>query len=733
MSTKTIRVLIVLLVALTLAAPVFGSRKGRWGFGDNRYFIVDQVCRDGMQVSAVDSSYSSPPTFTTASTPISLGARLYTTSVPLPVYNNELSRLPAADYGPQLAPLTVLTMTAGSDPLPADFGNDGEFDEGFDYFDVYFDGEFITWDERLTPGQVVVVTHNSFNDGNAELGYESLAVDDCYIQRFTAPKAAARLLGNSLLTAGGALPGTQVVYRVLRLPGHGSLRLNGVALTVGGTFTQDDVNNGRVSYLHNGDSAAVDDFRVDVAGLAWVSVTPGGVRGNNDSAYPTVSADGRRVAFWSLASDLVASDGNNRGDIFVRDVLSGTTGLASGGLSGAGGNGDVGIFPAISGNGRYVAFRSAASNLVAGDTNTCPGYATAGACPDIFVRDLQTGVTVRVSVATDGTQANQPSDSPAISYDGRYVVYETTASTLITGDTNGLTDIYLRDRDTDADGVFDEAGAVSTARVSISDTEQQGLNGGSGSPAISADGRQVAFFSIANNLVTGDTNTCPAYGYTTAGTCPDIFVRDVQAGTTTLISRATGAGGALGDGPAGQAALSADGRYVAFTSYATNLVLTDFNQNCGGSGTDNCGDVFVRDRQTNTTRRVSLSAGGGEVGFGYIDGPAISADGSRVWFTTSSGGVVFPDNNSAYDVFVHDWVAGGTLRASTTVTEGEGNAFSYYADLSADGQYVVFDSFAQLAPGDPVSTQDVYVRYMGFSQTVSFLIQYQNALPVIRR
>lgn len=172
---------------------------------------------------------------------------------------------------------------------------------------------------------------------------------------------------------------------------------------------------------------------------------------------------------------------------------------------------------------------------------------------------------------------------------------------------------------------------------------------------------------------------------------------------------------------------------MVFSSVANNLVGDDTNANCGGSFDQECGDVFVRDRQTNTTRRVSLSFSGEQIDFGYIDGVAISADGSRVWFTSRSGNVVFPDNNSTYDVFVHDWFAGTTVRASTTVTETEGNNQSYYADLSDDSQYVAFDSFAQLTPGDPASTQDIYVRYLGYSQTFTIALRHRIYLPVLGR
>ena len=157
------------------------------------------------------------------------------------------------------------------------------------------------------------------------------------------------------------------------------------------------------------------------------------------------------------------------------------------GAAGAEANGASGGFPAVSADGRFVAFASEATNLVANDTN---GFG------DVFVRDRQLGTTTIVSVATDGTPGNDESGYPMLDAGGRFVVFSSLASNLVSGDTNGVTDVFVRDRDTDADGVYDEAGAVSTTRVSVSSGGAQGdgysytWNGG-----MSADGRHVVFTS----------------------------------------------------------------------------------------------------------------------------------------------------------------------------------------------------------------------------------------------
>src|SRR5437660_1328853 len=242
--------------------------------------------------------------------------------------------------------------------------------------------------------------------------------------------------------------------------------------------------------------------------------------------------------------------------------------VASGGTEGD----DASLGSALSADGRFVAFDSAATDLVAGDTN---------GASDVFVHDRQTGTTERVSVASDGTQANNVSSYPALSADGRFVAFQSDATNLVAGDTNGATDVFVHDRQTGA-----------TERVSVASGGGTQGNRNSGGffafPALSADGRLVAFQSDATNLVARDTN-----GAT------DVFVHDRQTGTTERVSVASG--GSQGNGFSAGPVLSADGRFVAFHSTATNLVAGD---------TNGATDVFVHDRQTGTTERVSVASGG---------------------------------------------------------------------------------------------------------------------------
>ena len=264
----------------------------------------------------------------------------------------------------------------------------------------------------------------------------------------------------------------------------------------------------------------------------------------------------------------------------------------------------------ISADGRYVLLLSDATNLVPGDTNDAR---------DVFIHNRQTGQTTRVSVASDGTQGNAGCYWPIISAGGRYVTFSSDASNLVPDDTNGQKDIFVRDRQTSH-----------TGRVSTTSHGIQG-NRESRSPCISADGRYVAFASRASNLVPGDTNDC----------C-DIFIADRHVGEITRISVAWD--GTQGNGASDRPSISSDGRYVAFSSDASNLVPDD---------TNGVGDVFVHDRQTGRTTGISVSLNGLQ-GNGKSWAPHISADGRHVAFSSAASNLAPGDTNGTDDAFVHD-------------------------------------------------------------------------------
>jgi Tol biopolymer transport system component len=339
----------------------------------------------------------------------------------------------------------------------------------------------------------------------------------------------------------------------------------------------------------------------------------------------TISRDGRYVAFQTGSDNLVQGDTNGRSDIFVRDRLNATTVRVSVATSGTQGNGNS-IYPSISDDGRYVAFMSDAGNLVPGDTNLTH---------DVFVHDSMNGSTERVSVATGGGEGDLYSANACISADGRYVVFESPSSNLVPGDSNGDDDVFVRDRQ-----------SGTTERVSVATGGVQG-NHVSGTPRLSADGRYVAFASQATNFVSGDTN----------GTA-DVFLHDRRTGTTELVSLATN--GVHGNGQSAYPSISADGCYVAFESSSSNLVS---NAPIGLN-------VYVRDRTHGTTELINVRTGGAHTLHGFSELPSISNDGRYVVFRSRSRDLVSGDTNGYDDVFLHDRAADGFSSMCSPAIDG---------------------------------------------------------------
>jgi Tol biopolymer transport system component len=526
--------------------------------------------------------------------------------------------------------------------------------------------------------------------------------------------------------------------------------------------------DGRFVAFTNG-GVYVRDLQKGTTELASVSTS--GAPANSWSFSPAVSGDGRLVAFESDDTNLVPGDTNDRWDVFVRDRQTGTTERVSVGNSGAPVDEWSGR-PTISSDGRFVAFESDATNLVPG---------VAGATRRVYLRDRLTGKTEPVSVTADGAAAG--GGSATISADGRFIAFGSDASNMVSGDTNDTDGIFIRDRQTgktelvsirtdqvpsggsspsiSSDGrfvafsvseapgsdatrravVFDRVAATTEPLVVSGNVSRTPLNSGqpaiSGdgqwvafvtagqvfarhrvtgaaqlvsasaegapanhdcfSPAISGDGRFIAFWSSATNLVPGDTNGRR-----------DIFVRDRQTGKTELVSVA--ADGAPGNADSYSPALSADGRFVSFVSEANNLVPGDTN------GRD---DLFVRDRQSGKTELVSVTPSGAPAGG---QGRAISADGRFVAFASWANNLVPGDTNESNDIFVRDRQSGTTELVSVTVSSAPANNHSSIPAISADGRFVAFISWADnLVPGDTNGTYDVFVRdrQMGKTELVS--------------
>jgi flagellin-like hook-associated protein FlgL len=389
--------------------------------------------------------------------------------------------------------------------------------------------------------------------------------------------------------------------------------------------------------------------------LSTVSIRSDGANtGNGASDNVSMSADGRYVVFDSTSTNLVIGDANGNKDIFLRDTLTGVTQILT-----QGGNGDSSN-PVMSANGRYVTYQSAASNLVAGDTNTRT---------DIFVTDILMGTTERVSITSSAQESNGNASNAAISADGRYVVFQTPGNNLVSNDTNGNVDVFMRDRQ-----------AGTTVRISqIGSTEGNGL---SGYASISADGRYISFGSQATTLLASDTDATT-----------DMYIKDILTGSLTLAS--VSSSGQKGTGTNTQGRLSADGRYLSFHSNAANLVTGDAN---------GFTDVFVRDLQSDTTILASVSSSESQ-GNGNSLQSVISADGRYVAFYTSATNLSDgADTNGTADVLIRDTVRGTTERASlkTDGTQGT-NAFTgTIGSLSADGRFLAFTS-----TGTQFATPDV--------------------------
>jgi Tol biopolymer transport system component len=399
-----------------------------------------------------------------------------------------------------------------------------------------------------------------------------------------------------------------------------------------------------------------------------VSVASDGTQGNAESWSPTISADGRYVAFSSYASNLVEGDTNGVTDIFVHDRVTGETQRVSVASNGTqGNNNDYYINSSISADGRYVAFKSSANNLVEGDTNgefnvfvhdritgdtirvtaapdgithrfdyDAPAFSADGryvafssdTIGGIFMYDRVTGETTIESVSSDGTQGNEYFYGLSFSADGRYIAFKSSADNLVEGDTNGNVDCFEYDRVTGE-----------TIRASVASDGTQASCGFSPTfliygPSISADGRYMAFSSYATNLVERYTYI-PNVGWYLS-----VYLHDLVTGETSLVSISSD--GTQANRSSWLHAISADGRYVAFSSDATNLVE---------GIADGYMSIYLHDRVTVETKFVSISNYDITENFW---GSSISADVRYIAFASSANNLVEGDTNGVSDIFVID-------------------------------------------------------------------------------
>ncbi|MCU0753584.1 MAG: hypothetical protein MUE46_00475 [Xanthomonadales bacterium] len=536
-------------------------------------------------------------------------------------------------------------------------------------------------------------------------------------------------------------------------PADGVIRTAQIAGNGSNVVFQSDATN-----LISGDGNLLEDiFVVPVTGGAITRVSVASTGGESDRASrnPTISRNGRRIGFDSAA--VLAGGGVlDVSQVYLRDLDAGTTVLASVNNGGANGNGEE-FDAGLSADGAVIAFNASSSNLVAGDSNQFN---------DRFVRVLGLGLTERVSLADAGgpypapayavlgtgssaslgesTLANRgqrqlsadgryvvlsttskvvgsteisvagnqivridrndasanwisrrrdggtplgngASEDAAISGNGRYVVFRSSSTVMVPGDTNNAFDVFRYDVEQDL-----------MERVNLGPGNAQALGGQAFLPTVSDDGDVIAYSSTQNNLVTGDTNGAA-----------DVFVRLRTTAETRRVS--VGPAGVQGNGASDFPVLSANGRYVAFTSVASNLVASDSNA---------LQDIFRHDLQTGETIRVSVATGGVQAnGNSFVS--TISADGSVVAFTSAASNLVAGDSNGVTDVFVRDLVAGVTTRVSLGPAGAQASGASSDPSISADGRYVGFmSSAANLVSGDSNLQADYFRHDRSNGQTV---------------
>jgi Tol biopolymer transport system component len=408
---------------------------------------------------------------------------------------------------------------------------------------------------------------------------------------------------------------------------------------------------------------------------------------------PQVSGDGRYVVYSTIANPLSFADVACPAagcQVFLYDRLTKQREVISTTPQGRPSNGDSG--PAdISTDGRYIAFLSNATNLVA-NQRTC---SDPSGCGEVFVRDMRTRITEMVSVSSSGEPANSCREylgaiacfnhGVSISAHGRYVVFHSMADNLA----RGVGCSTQRQRaDGCASQVYEHDRLTKVTRlVSVSSSGVAG-NAGSKRGCVSADGRYVAYDSGATNLVPGDKNETV-----------DIFVHDARTGRTEMVS--VDDSGNQGDkfsimNEAGaERCISSDGRYVVFQSDADNLVRDDTNGYL---------DQFVHDRIGHRTVRVNVSSLGEQANADSDSTHSISADGRYVAFNSVATNLVSGDTNDTEDEFIHDIVTGMTTRASLSSRGEQGNHQSQGASMSADGNVVAFMSFATNLDGKDTSS-----------------------------
>lgn len=426
------------------------------------------------------------------------------------------------------------------------------------------------------------------------------------------------------------------------------------------------------------------------------STPPTGGPADGASQNPVLSTTGRVIAFDTTATNLGLLDVNGPvRDVFASDVVSGERRLVSAPKPEVGADGPSSN-PVMSRDGQRVVFVSEATNLSPDDSNRVA---------DIFVRDGR-GPIERVTVGLGDTAPDGPSSQPDVSADGRFVVFTSAATNLVPNDTNGQTDVFLRD-----------LAARFTVRVSVSSAGAQ-ANGPSDTPSISANARVISFASHASDLVRGDTNAVA-----------DVFVRVPVSRRTERVSvssRGNQQNRAVVAPFTQVSDLSRDGRVVVFESDASNLVRPDTNRHT---------DVFRHDRRTGRTTLISVDSLGFQ-GNNDSFAPTITPSARYVSFQSFSTNLA-RGGGPREDIFLRDLLHGTTSVVNVPANGGKRapelvTQLLQRPSISNNGQIAAFSSTApNLTTGDTNEGQDVFVRLLAAPQGRTTRAARPGRRPVI--
>jgi Tol biopolymer transport system component len=670
----------LITVAALLSLLAILPTNARWRDGDIGFINMERVCRDGALVSLVAQSDGGSDVIGT------IGARRHDNLAAAPepekAFGGVGTPRPLDDYGPNIVAVPALrdiTITSQSlaREVPISRGN------GAPEIVRNYGIGVLPWLSPQPAGTPVIVVYRRNDSLNVGIAEE--IVGDCTIGVGNTTTIAASLLpgGDS------AIPIAQLTYQVAGWPSHGQLVSDSLTLAPGTRFTAADLTGHPLTYTSNRTPLG-DLLPISAAGTDLVSRIANRSANIFSANSPAISADGRYVAFETSASTLVNSDTNDITDIFVFDRQAGQTRRVS--INSSGVEGDSGSTSAtISGDGRYIAFQSQAQNLVALDANN------AG---DIFVHDRQTGQTTRVSESSSGGEAQGASDDPAISADGRFVAFVSDAANLVAGNTGGYRNVFLRDRQTG------QTTQISAGFGGVA------VNGDSDSPAISSDGSTIVFRSNASNLLAAGSDT------NSAG---DIFAYDRPTGTISRISVASS--GAQAQGASDDPAISADGHAIVFASTANNL---------GPATTGGFRNIYLRDLASSQTIWVSQAIDGSAPNDDSST-PTISADGNAIAFLSLANNLVGYDAKAFQDVFLFDRQQQTMTCLSVSAQGNAADSFAASPAISADGRFTAFESYAGNLLPNPIETHgDIYVRYHTRTNIVVGL-PYQVYAPLLMR